>query len=126
MKSNAEKEKERVLKRLLSGSETLFLAAYWLSLSAWLLGGGTAGSHWCHSPVHQPDRQTIGPHVVVRKLSVSHAAAANDIIQDQVWNMHTQTVLVTKTIHACMLNLEIRTMAITINTFCCPPIQTLT
>lgn len=88
MKSSAEKEKERALKRLLSGSETLFLAAYWLSLSAWLLGGGMAGSHWCHSPVNRPDRRTTGPHVVVRKLSVSHAAAAYDIIQDQVWNTH--------------------------------------
>lgn len=90
----AKGEKERELKRLLSGSDTLFLAAYWLSLSAWLLGGGTAGSHWCHSPVYQADRRTIGPHVVVRKLSVSHTAAAHDIIQDQVWNLHTQTVRV--------------------------------
>lgn len=111
MKSSAEKGKKRELKRLLSGSETLFLAAYWLSLRSWLLGGGMAGSHWCHSPVYQPDRRTIGPHVVVRKLSVSHAAAAYDIIQDQVWNTHTQTVCVTKNIH--MLNLEIQTMDIT-------------
>lgn len=109
--SSAEKEKESELKRLLSGSETLFLAAYWLSLSAWLLEGGMAGSHWCHSPVNRPDRRTTGPHVVVRKLSVSHAAAAHDIIQDQVWSTHTQCV--TENIHACMLNLEIWTMEIT-------------
>lgn len=111
--SSGEKERKRELKRLLSGSETLFLAAYWLSLSAWLLGGGTPCSHWCHSPVNRPDRRTIGPHVVVRKLSVSHAAAAYDIIQDQVWSMHTQTVHVTKNIHAYMLNLEIQTLEIT-------------
>lgn len=129
MKSSAEKERKRELKRLLSGSETLFLAAYWLSLSAWLLGGGTAGSHWCHSPVNRPDRQTIGPHVVVRKLSVSHAAAAYDIIQDQIWNKHTQIVRVTKNIHAYMLNLEIQTLEITyctINTFRCPTTHTRT
>lgn len=113
VKSCAKKERKRELKRLLSGSETLFLAAYWLSLSAWLLGGGTAGSHWCHSPVNRPDRRTIGPHVVVRKLSVSHAAAAYDIIQDQVWNTHTQTLCVTKNIHTYMLNLEIQTLEIT-------------
>lgn len=70
----------------------------------WLLGGGTAGSHWCHSPVYQPDRRTIGPHVVVRKLSVSPAAAAHDIIQDQVWSMHTQNVSTKST---AMSNLEI-------------------
>jgi len=86
------------------------LAVYRLSLSAWLLGGGTAGSHWCHSPVNLPDRRTIGPHVVVRKLSVIHTAAACDIIQDQVWWMHTQTVHVTKNMHTCMLNVEIQTM----------------
>lgn len=96
-KSVAGKEKESELKRLLSGSETLFLAAYRLSLSAWLLGGGTAGSHWCHSPVNWPDRRTTGPHVVVRKLSVSHAAAAYDIIQDRLWK-HACTVCVTKNI----------------------------
>lgn len=97
-----EKEKsEWVKKRLLSGSEKLFLAVYWLSLSAWLLGGGTAGSHWCHSPVNRPDKETIGPHVVVRKLSVSHAAAAYDIIQDQVRNMDRKllSVCVTKNTH---------------------------
>lgn len=65
-----QEKKKHELKRLLSGSGTLFLAAYWLSLSAWLCGGGTAGSHWCHSPVNRPDRRTIGPRVVVRKLSV--------------------------------------------------------
>lgn len=88
------KKKGSELKRLLSGSEKLFLAVYWLSLSAWLLGGGTAGSHWCHSPVNRPDKETIGPHVVVRKLSVSHAAAAHDIIQDQVWNTDRRTACV--------------------------------
>lgn len=89
------------LKRLLSGSGTVFLDTYWLSLSAWLRGGGTAGSHWCHSPVNRPDRRTIGPHVVVRKLSVSQAAAAHDIIWDQVWNTFAQTVYVTKNRHTC-------------------------
>lgn len=98
------KKKKSELKRLLSGSGTLFLDAHWLSLNARLRGGGTAGSHWCHSLVNRPDRRTIGPHVVVRKLSVSQAAAAHDIIWDQVWNTFAQTVYVTKNIHAYMLN----------------------
>lgn len=38
--------------------------------------GIQSSAHWCHSAANLPDRETKGPHVALRKLSVRQSAAA--------------------------------------------------
>lgn len=62
--------------RFFSGSKTVFLFAFCLSIRAAFPEGIQSGSHWCHSSANLLDMNTKGPHVALRKLSVRQSAAA--------------------------------------------------
>lgn len=100
-----EKGKKSKLKRLLSGSEVLFLAVYWLSVSAWLLVGRDGWlslvSFTCQSAWQANHRAPCcGAEAVCQPCSSCK------------WHhlRSGKTVHMTKNIHTCKFNVEIWTV----------------